>query len=120
MTACITIVRLTEPASQAQLVLHVELIGPLQVQVVPEPVDKWQDIGDGHHNVLKAFYETPERFAYTFQNYVFVTRMMQVRLQDPDMLYAVCVVTCNDCSKYIGCCTSWHRAQLWETDPLNQ
>ncbi len=50
----------------------------LPMQVVPEPVDKWQDIGDGHHNVLKAFYDTPERFAYTFQNYVFVTRMMQV------------------------------------------
>ena len=48
------------------------------VQVVPEPVDKWQDVGNGHHNVLEAFYNSPERFAYTFQNYVFVTRMMQV------------------------------------------
>lgn len=48
------------------------------VQVVPEPVDKWQDVGNGHHNVLDAFYKSPERFAYTFQNYVFVTRMMQV------------------------------------------
>lgn len=48
------------------------------VQVVPEPVDKWQDIGNGHHNVLQAFYDTPDRYAYTFQNYVFVTRMMQV------------------------------------------
>lgn len=56
---------------------HPELANMLEV--VPEPVDKWQDIGDGHHNVLKAFYETPERFAYTFQNYVFVTRMMQER-----------------------------------------
>ena len=46
-------------------------------QVVPEPVDKWQDVGSGHHNVLDAFYKEPERFAYTFQNYVFVTRMMQ-------------------------------------------
>ena len=48
------------------------------MQVVPEPVDKWQNIGDGHHNVLQAFYDTPDRYAYTFQNYVFVTRMMQV------------------------------------------
>lgn len=48
------------------------------MQVVPEPVDKWQDIGNGHHNVLQAFYDTPDRYAYTFQNYVFVTRMMQV------------------------------------------
>lgn len=50
----------------------------IQMQVVPEPVDKWQDVGNGHHNVLEAFYNSPERFAYTFQNYVFVTRMMQV------------------------------------------
>lgn len=55
--------------------LHLTFV---RVQVVPEPVDKWQDIGDGHHNVLKAFYDNQERFAYTFQNYVFVTRMMQV------------------------------------------
>ena len=48
------------------------------LQVVPEPVDKWQDVGVGHHNVLQAFYDNQERFAYTFQNYVFVTRMMQV------------------------------------------
>ena len=47
---------------------------------MPEPVDKWQDVGNGHHNVLEAFYNSPERFAYTFQNYVFVTRMMQVKL----------------------------------------
>lgn len=56
---------------------HPELDGMLEV--VPEPVDKWQDIGDGHHNVLQAFYDNQERFAYTFQNYVFVTRMMQER-----------------------------------------
>merc|ERR1712216_1048618 len=28
-------------------------------------------------NLLDAFYAQPERFAYTFQNYVFVTRMLQ-------------------------------------------
>ena len=49
----------------------------VELQVVPEPVDKWQDVGSGHHNVLDAFYKSPQRFAYTFQNYVFVTRMMQ-------------------------------------------
>lgn len=47
------------------------------VEIVPEPVGKWQDVGDSHFNILDAFYENPERYAYTFQNYVFVTRMMQ-------------------------------------------
>ena len=47
-------------------------------QVVPEPVDKWQNVGDGKVNLLMEFYQDPQRFAYTFQNYVFLTRMMQV------------------------------------------
>eukprot|EP00271_Cylindrocystis_brebissonii_P018611 TRINITY_DN5365_c0_g3_i1.p1 TRINITY_DN5365_c0_g3~~TRINITY_DN5365_c0_g3_i1.p1 ORF type:complete len:932 (+),score=112.73 TRINITY_DN5365_c0_g3_i1:202-2997(+) len=52
------------------------------VQVVPEPIGKWQDIegkGTGEYNILDRFYADPERYAYTFQNYVFVTRMMQER-----------------------------------------
>ncbi|CAF1908919.1 hypothetical protein Bca4012_050050 [Brassica carinata] len=47
------------------------------VEIVPEPVDKWQDVGPDHFNILDAFYSEPQRYAYTFQNYVFVTRLMQ-------------------------------------------
>ncbi|KAL8162430.1 hypothetical protein V2J09_013919 [Rumex salicifolius] len=49
------------------------------VEVVPEPIDKWQNVGREHFNILDAFYAEPERYAYTFQNYVFVTRVMQER-----------------------------------------
>lgn len=49
------------------------------VEIVPEPVNKWQDIGPDHFNILDAFYNEPQRYAYTFQNYVFVTRVMQER-----------------------------------------
>ncbi|KAF3331941.1 Deoxycytidine kinase [Carex littledalei] len=49
------------------------------VEVVPEPVSKWQDVGPDHFNILGAFYDEPERYAYTFQNYVFATRLMQER-----------------------------------------
>lgn len=49
------------------------------IQIVPEPVGKWQDVGANHHNILESFYKEPERYAYTFQNYVFVTRLMQER-----------------------------------------
>ncbi|KAL3641823.1 hypothetical protein CASFOL_012638 [Castilleja foliolosa] len=49
------------------------------VEIVPEPVDKWQNVGPDHFNILDAFYAEPERYAYTFQNYVFVTRVMQER-----------------------------------------
>ncbi|KAL2467607.1 P-loop containing nucleoside triphosphate hydrolase superfamily protein [Forsythia ovata] len=49
------------------------------VEIVPEPIDKWQNVGPDHFNILDAFYAEPERDAYTFQNYVFVTRVMQER-----------------------------------------
>uniref|UniRef100_A0A452Z6L8 Deoxynucleoside kinase domain-containing protein n=1 Tax=Aegilops tauschii subsp. strangulata TaxID=200361 RepID=A0A452Z6L8_AEGTS len=45
------------------------------VEIVPEPVAKWQDVGPDHFNILDAFYAEPQRYAYTFQNYVFVTRV---------------------------------------------
>lgn len=62
-------------------------------------MDKWQNVGDGKVNLLMEFYRNPEvgdaafplattssiilphfakRYAYTFQNYVFLTRMVQV------------------------------------------
>ncbi|KAK9843834.1 hypothetical protein WJX81_008356 [Elliptochloris bilobata] len=53
------------------------------VEVVPEPVDKWQAVRGAPdalgppHNMLDAFYKEPQRYAYTFQNYVFLTRVMQ-------------------------------------------
>ena len=49
------------------------------IEVVPEPVDRWRAVGGSKTNVLDAFYKDPGRYAYTFQNYVFVTRMMQER-----------------------------------------
>lgn len=49
------------------------------MQVVPEPVEKWQNVGKGKVNLLMEFYQDPQRFAYTFQNYVFLTRMVQER-----------------------------------------
>jgi len=47
------------------------------IQIVPEPIDKWQKVGNSDFNILDAFYSDPSRYAYTFQNYVFVTRLMQ-------------------------------------------
>lgn len=58
-----------------------------------EPVDKWQNVesfaarvasSDSNvaptatpFNILDEFYGNPERYAYTFQNYVFMTRYLQ-------------------------------------------
>ncbi|OUS42048.1 P-loop containing nucleoside triphosphate hydrolase protein [Ostreococcus tauri] len=51
--------------------------------LVPEPVESWQEVerlGDSNQNnfnVLAEFYRDPKRYAYTFQNYVFMTRFLQ-------------------------------------------
>lgn len=47
----------------------------LNVQVVYEPVEKWQHVLNGQ-NLLDKFYADTNRWAYTFQTYAFVTRVM--------------------------------------------
>ncbi len=49
----------------------------LDVQVVFEPHEKWQEVVDGH-NLLDKFYKDTARWAYTFQSYAFVTRVMEL------------------------------------------
>lgn len=48
----------------------------LNVQVVREPHAKWQQVG-GEHNLLDAFYKDMPRWAYTFQTYAFVSRVIE-------------------------------------------
>lgn len=75
------------------------------LEVVFEPVERWQNIGmeSGKAiNILDLFYSSPERYAYTFQNFVFLTRMVQVRVLAlvPDYLVAAAVAVgwlCYDC-----------------------
>ena len=54
-----------------------------QIQIEPEPIGSWQHIDA--YNILDTFYQQPHRWAYTFQNYVLVTRMKQLtkQLQTP-------------------------------------
>ncbi len=48
----------------------------LPVQIVYEPVEKWQNVGAGE-NVLEKFYQDTQRWAYTFQSYAFITRVIE-------------------------------------------
>jgi len=43
------------------------------VMVVEEPVDEWIKVG-----ILQKFYSDPERYAYEFQTYTYVTRMQKL------------------------------------------
>ncbi len=44
------------------------------VQIMFEPTDKWQKIGDSG-NLLDLFYKDTKRWAYTFQSYAFISRV---------------------------------------------
>ncbi len=70
-------------------------------------MDKWQSVGQSQHNVLNEFYKHPERFAYTFQNYVFVTRMLQVGAPLHLLTgFAVLSVPCNLLHTTAGYCAA--------------
>jgi deoxyadenosine/deoxycytidine kinase len=49
-------------------------------QVIYEPVDVWTSFKDKTgKNILQYFYEDPKRFAYTFQNTAFVSRVEKLQ-----------------------------------------
>ena len=48
----------------------------LPVQIVYEPHTKWQKVDD-KENLLDKFYQDTTRWAYTFQSYAFVTRVVE-------------------------------------------
>jgi len=57
----------------------VEKMLGMSVYVVQEPVQQWQAIaGNPEHNILDQFYKDTKRWAYSFQCYVFLTRVKAV------------------------------------------
>lgn len=52
----------------------------LDVQVVYEPHEQWQNIGG--ENLLDSFYRDKNRWTYTFQSYAFITRIKAQELAD--------------------------------------
>ncbi len=48
----------------------------LPVQIVYEPLDKWQTV-TGEESLLDRFYQDTQRWAYTFQSYAFVSRVVE-------------------------------------------
>lgn len=53
------------------------LSSALNVNIIYEPHERWQCIGNSE-NLLAKFYADPIRWAYTFQSYAFITRIMEV------------------------------------------
>ena len=48
----------------------------LHAQIVYEPHEKWQQVGE-KENLLDKFYHDTKRWAYTFQSYAFITRILE-------------------------------------------
>ena len=47
----------------------------LDLDIIYEPHDRWQNVG-GQHNLLELFYSDTKRWAYAFQTYAFVSRVV--------------------------------------------
>lgn len=51
-----------------------QYFGEDNIELVHEPVEQWKDI-EGN-NMLEAFYKDPKRYAYTFQSFALITRLI--------------------------------------------
>jgi len=60
----------------------------LPVQIVFEPVDQWQRVAAGE-NLLERFYKDTQRWAYTFQSYAFITRVIQQQKKSLESPHAI-------------------------------
>lgn len=46
------------------------------IVVSPEPIAQWQKVGN--HNILEAYYQDSQRWAYSFQTYALLTRITHI------------------------------------------
>lgn len=51
----------------------------LNAQLIYEPHEKWQNVSG--ENILDLFYKDTRRWAYTFQSYAFITRILELESQ---------------------------------------
>lgn len=62
----------------------IERCFPGKYQVIYEPLDIWLEFKDkDNKNILEYFYSDPKRYAYTFQNIAFISRLE--KLEEIDM-----------------------------------
>jgi len=63
---------------------HIRETNNLEIQVIYEPVKKWQEMG-----LLDQFYKDIKRWSYTFQNVAFITKMMELEKLKEDKIYII-------------------------------
>jgi len=62
----------------------------LQAHLIYEPVEQWQNVQG--ENALEHFYTNPNRWAYTFQTYAFVTRVLALQEQSKSVTQPIIVL----------------------------
>lgn len=62
----------------------------LPVHLVYEPHEKWQNIGG--ENLLDYFYKDSSRWAYTFQSYAFITRVLALEQQIASIKHPIIIL----------------------------
>ena len=67
-------------------------IGPLiadmfNAEFIPEPVNEWQQVTENGKNLIENFYNNMTRYAFSFQSYALLTRLMST--QDYNSDYSV-------------------------------
>jgi len=79
MAPLIISVEATIASGKSTLLSLVEKVLGKNVYIVQEPVAEWQAIeGNADHNLLGLFYDNMSRWSYSFQSYVFLTRVRAV------------------------------------------
>ncbi len=63
----------------------------LPVQIVYEPVEQWRKVSAGE-NLLDKFYKDTQRWAYTFQSYAFITRVMEQQKKEKEAVHGIQVL----------------------------
>ena len=58
--------------------------GEENIEFVPEPVHMWTNCNG--HNLLEAFYKDPARYAYMFQSFALLTRLMNQQKPQKKMI----------------------------------
>jgi deoxyadenosine/deoxycytidine kinase len=63
------------------------------IMVLEEPVDEWNLVNDGTHNIVELFYLDPKKYAFAFQTLITLTtikKLQEIRRMKPEIRIIIC------------------------------
>jgi deoxyadenosine/deoxycytidine kinase len=58
---------------------RIEKEGIKDIMVLEEPVEEWNLVNDGTHNIIELFYSNPKKYALVFQTLVTLTTIKKLQ-----------------------------------------